>query len=678
MTKIRKHLEKLSMLPLALAGLVLPSVAHAQLTQIAAGSFLDAILLLPGYFISFIVMPTMSLLVYLSGIMLNWSIQYSVLDMKANYATTNVEAIWTVIRDLANMGFIFVLLYTAIMTIFGKGEYQKTIRNMVIAALLINFSLFITEAVIDAANVLSLLFYKAISAGGLNATTGLASSFMDVFGITNLYHITDALKGTQLTIMGVAGSVIMLIVSFSFMAAAVMFMIRFVVLLLVIALSPIMFVGMIIPGMDKNLKTWKDTLIGQAFFAPVYFALTWVALMVARGLVGTSGINLSGAILGSAGGVANTDAVGTLVKFFIIIALLMAALMQAKSIAGKSPAFVNNLTKSALGYAGGATIGVAGRFGRGTLGRAGSALANSESVKNAIERGGASGAAGRLALLAGNKASKSSFDLRGTGFGATLGAGKVKKGTSFEQDVKDRNKAALERAKYLKPSDEVLKPLKEAEDKARDDFDAELAKAGYNKPEELTKAEDEFKASNKRNKGESQEDWDDRKEEAKKKLEEARAADAPVREKLAKDNPTLATAKTVYDEASAARKKVDERSERFIAKESEPTITFAKPITDASATLKAISEQGLGGYMVDQQRATPLSERNPLMKPLAWLGNATAPIINLRRQERLARVEAIRKEMKKKKNEVAEAIEKLNKKDEGGGGGGGDGEKKDK
>ena len=46
-----------------------------------------------------------------------------------------------------------------------------------------------------------------------------------------------------------------------------------------------------------------------------------------------------------------------------------------------------------MGAAGGATLGMAGRFGRGTVGRAGQALGDSEKLKAAVARGGAGGIA---------------------------------------------------------------------------------------------------------------------------------------------------------------------------------------------------------------------------------------------------------------------------------------------
>ena len=62
---------------------------------------------------------------------------------------------WKILRDIANLSFIFILLYVAIRTIFGDGGAKKTIITVVIMALLLNFSLFFCRVIIDASNILA-------------------------------------------------------------------------------------------------------------------------------------------------------------------------------------------------------------------------------------------------------------------------------------------------------------------------------------------------------------------------------------------------------------------------------------------------------------------------------------------------------------------------------------------
>jgi hypothetical protein len=77
------------------------------------------------------------------------------------YQISTISIGWTAVRDLSNMFFIFVLLFIAIQTILGLagGSAKRWLSHVIIAALLINFSLFLTGVVIDAGNVLAMGFW---------------------------------------------------------------------------------------------------------------------------------------------------------------------------------------------------------------------------------------------------------------------------------------------------------------------------------------------------------------------------------------------------------------------------------------------------------------------------------------------------------------------------------------
>lgn len=72
-----------------------------------------------------------------------------------------INTAWVIVRDISNIFFILILLYVAMETILGIGHgTKKVIANVVIMALLINFSMFFTKVVIDSSNVLALVFYN--------------------------------------------------------------------------------------------------------------------------------------------------------------------------------------------------------------------------------------------------------------------------------------------------------------------------------------------------------------------------------------------------------------------------------------------------------------------------------------------------------------------------------------
>ncbi|HEV7702347.1 MAG TPA: hypothetical protein VGO63_02810 [Candidatus Paceibacterota bacterium] len=103
---------------------------------------------------------------YIFNIML--SLTLSTVLYKSNF----LPEAWRIIRDFSNIFFIMVLLYIAIKMILGLGgaEIKKMIVQVIVAALLINFSMFMTEVVIDSSNILALIFYNKISVHPPTAT----------------------------------------------------------------------------------------------------------------------------------------------------------------------------------------------------------------------------------------------------------------------------------------------------------------------------------------------------------------------------------------------------------------------------------------------------------------------------------------------------------------------------
>lgn len=418
-----------------------------------------------------------SLITYMSGVILNFVVQYTVVDMKEHIEEAGaINKAWKAIRDIANMSFIFVLLYAAIRTIIGADkDVKKLIVRVIVVAILINFSLFFTKVIIDTSNIMAVTFYDAIAPGALNGTakslggkTGIANSLMDPLKITTLWKV-DGLEGTQMLVIGIMGTIFSLIAAFVFFSIAIMFVIRFVVLIFTLILSPLAFMAFILPQLDKYRKQWWDALSGQAFFAPIYFLLTWIVIIIARGLLTSipgSG-TIKEAITGSVGADGKTlvpldGSIRLVMNFIIMIVLLIASLITAKEWANKAGPGVTGLTKWAMGAAGGATLGMAGRFGRGTVGRAGAALGDNEKLKERASKDGIGGIAAQLTLAAGRKTGGASFDVRSTGLGGTLDAGKAGGKGGFTQFRKDKAESEAKFAASLVPSQENVDKAEQA------------------------------------------------------------------------------------------------------------------------------------------------------------------------------------------------------------------------
>ncbi len=385
-------------------------------------SIKDALLFLPGW-ISIAILQVAQLLVWMSGVLLNKVVQFTVIDMAHNLEGVAINNAWATIRDVANMSFIFVLLYASIQLILGIGKNtRQLIVNMIIVALLINFSLFFTKVVIDSSNLLAVMFYKAIAPGVLTESFngGIANTIMEPLKLQSIAQDVSALDGSKLIIIGVMGTIFCLIAAFIFFAISIMFVVRFAVLIFLLILSPIAFIAMILPQAGKYRSQWIDALMGQAFFAPIYFLFTWIVIVISKGLL-TSDKGLGQALLGTTVEnpqgqlVAKAGDIGIVMNFLIMIVFLVFSLVVAKQWAGRAGSGVSKATNWLTGKAGNAGFGAVGWSGRKSLGWAGGKIAeNPNIVSNANDKNAnwSTRASARLALYAGKKARSGTYDPR--------------------------------------------------------------------------------------------------------------------------------------------------------------------------------------------------------------------------------------------------------------------------
>jgi hypothetical protein len=440
--------------------------------------------------IAFILLKVTGVILWMAGTMFNAAISISIIHMKSFVdGTTVINEAWTVIRDLVNMAFIFVLLYIAISTILGMGkDTKKALVGLIIAALLINFSLFFTKIVIDASNIVALQFYSAIIGADEIANQrgendlgdkikrgtdrGLSNVFSQAVGISGTFNpqasansiqanqFHEGFDASKLTdsnnfaTIGIIGSLFLLIMAFVFFVGAFLFITRFVILILLMVASPIAFVGLMLPQFKKAGSKWWKTLLDQAFFAPAFMILMYlVALIVtSEGFKQMSaGENLSNAFIGQ-------GSIVIVLNFVIVIVLALAAITISKSMmGGVSSGAVNWATKAG----GKLSFGVAGAIGRQTVGRA--AYATTQST--GFQKFSRTIPLGRHLYSGVKGISGASFDARSTGLTAKADAGTAFKG-GFLKGVEN---AAKKRTQFDKDTEEGREALEKVATKTERD-----------------------------------------------------------------------------------------------------------------------------------------------------------------------------------------------------------------
>ncbi len=366
-------------------------------------------------------------ILWLGGVLLNKVLEFTVIEMAARInAITGINIAWGVIRDLANILFIFILIYGAIQTILGAGgkRAKEVIVGVVIAAILINFSMFFTKLIVDASNLVAITFYQPIAkdSSGETSGAGLATSYMRPLKLSTLFSPNNSPTGSsmlaevgndlgKLTVVSIGGSIFLVITAFVFFAVAIMFIIRFVQIIFLLILSPIGLLGSVIPGMKSNSEKWWKLLMNQAIFAPVYMIMTWVVLTIfnSGGFILASQASGSGQdALSNAFSGTGPDTFGLIINFIVIIAFAIGTLIIAKQVADQGGTAGQKIVGSALGLG----AGLAGFGGRKFIGGAARSMADSESLKEQASKKGLAGMGARLALRTSQKAAGASFDVR--------------------------------------------------------------------------------------------------------------------------------------------------------------------------------------------------------------------------------------------------------------------------
>jgi hypothetical protein len=326
--------------------------------------------------ISYFALFTSGWLVGKAGELLDESIKFSVVTMSSkinNYP--GIDYGWTLVRDLGNFIFIFALLYVAITTVLGMANTNtmKIVRNIVIVGLLVNFSLFFTKVLIDASNVLSLVFYEQFvtkqASSDTVALTGMTEKIAGYLKIQTVFT-DDATKATGeilakdwagILTIGIGGTLFFLATALTFLWAAALFVARFLILALLLILSPVGFIGFMLPQTSGLAKKWWNRLIAQLTFAPVYMMLMALVFLLASGMesiypLGEAG--LAGALAAAGGqplpaGAPPTgpgSTIGPIINFVVLIGFINAAAIVATAVATNSGGFAVGMRDRSMNW----------------------------------------------------------------------------------------------------------------------------------------------------------------------------------------------------------------------------------------------------------------------------------------------------------------------------------------
>lgn len=352
-----------------------------------------------------------------------------------------VEQGWRVVRDIANASFIFILLFAAITFIVKQDtpSLRRILTRVILVAIVINFSLFMTRAIVDAGNILARVFYEkivvenddlaastqytTISAGLLNKVNPQSiltgAMFQKKYTVTSNENIQDNTLGGESAIENFAvgsgfmiliiliAAIINLALAWTFVSVCVFLIGRTLGLWIMMIMSPVAFASLSISFVKIpkfSFSEWLNKTLTLSFMGVVFLFFLYLTVMFIDISFDTI-FNVAQSNMSTV-----QHIMSVVVPVAIIVFLLNTAKSQAKSMAGDFGGIVTTGLKKALaiglggvGLTAGAVAGVGGIAGRQIVGRAGSALAN---------RAGTQTRLGRAAKRTGKYLSTSSFDAR--------------------------------------------------------------------------------------------------------------------------------------------------------------------------------------------------------------------------------------------------------------------------
>jgi hypothetical protein len=435
-----------TLLGLAAVFLAVPHFAHAGLFDILATP-VDFVTRIYSSLFELVLLPLAGGILYLAGMIFDAALYFSLHTAYIFSLSTAIDLGWVIVRDVVNIFFIFILIYISLGTIVNGLRFgtMNMLKNVIIAALLINFSLFITKAVIDVSNIFGLWLYSGVqktlvvnSSDKANPTS-ISGLIVARLNITSYWASNATPNATSETVDFYTHNTtttfirlaVLLITTYILLYASILFMTRAITLLFLLVFAPIGFMGDVLPQISEYSKEWRSELTSAAMFPIVFLLMLYISLQFIGGVdTITKAIANSGTAVGAAGTVSlykGTFKIEDLFQYFLIIFLLQATLKVSKKYSGEIGQKASGMAESLGKLAIGASTGLAGFAGRRLIGAAASTLSQNGTL-NDMAAGKVGGniasrflyqAAGKGALGAARGTAKSSFDVNGIMGGVT-------------------------------------------------------------------------------------------------------------------------------------------------------------------------------------------------------------------------------------------------------------------
>jgi hypothetical protein len=345
-------------------------------------------------------------------------VRYIVIGFKGSLdaigVNKGIELGWTAVRDFINIGIIGMFVFIAINIILSNKEFgqKKLIANVLVVALLLNFSLLFTRVIIDVSNFTAHQIYSSITKPNPNGTTSISEGFLYAMKVTSIAQSKATIEEIQKNaqsgwiglLYGFTGMVLLLTVAFVLLYGCFLMAARGVLLIFLMIASPLAFATFLVPKLAESeygLYKWWKTLLNTAIFAPLLMLSLAISLYIVQSASGSTGSTTLGQAATSRGAIAPESSWAILWVYALGIGLLFLSIRLSSSFAGKISGFNPTLSVLASPLAllgGGASLALTRGAGALAFRRAGALSTAAQSAT--VVAGAARGRASRLDSLA--------------------------------------------------------------------------------------------------------------------------------------------------------------------------------------------------------------------------------------------------------------------------------------
>jgi hypothetical protein len=223
-----------------------------------------------------------------------------VTDVATISTSSGTYSAWGAIRAFANVGFVivFLIIIFSQLTSVGISNYgvKKLLPRLIVVAILVNISFFLCQLVVDLSNIvggsLPAIFGNIPVFGQANSLDDSGNTFTSiagnilagsaVSGAVGVAAIVVIYTGVGLLVPILLAAVLAVLVTVFILIA------RNVIIILLVAISPLAFLAMLLPNTENYFKQWRKIMVALLLVYPM-IALLFGASKLASSIILSSG-----------------------------------------------------------------------------------------------------------------------------------------------------------------------------------------------------------------------------------------------------------------------------------------------------------------------------------------------------------------------------------------------------